>query len=93
MRHKGLVRRQKDGAGSATTQEETTVYKEETTLLGGPGGIPEPPDSTLSYGGREIQGMLGSYCWSSKILSGCADAAWPLIPITKQRCLCLLAPR
>ena len=60
--------------------EETTVYKEETTVLAGLGGIPEPPDSTLSYGGREVKGTLGSYCWSSNRISGCADAAWPLIP-------------
>lgn len=66
--------------------EETTVYKEETTVLAGPGGIPEPPDSTLSYGGREAKGTLGSYCWSSNTISGCADAAWPLIP-SKQKTL------
>jgi hypothetical protein len=64
--------------------EETTVYKEETTVL--LGGIPEPPDSTLSYGGREVKGTLGSYCWSSKNVSGCADTAWPLIP-SKQKTL------
>jgi hypothetical protein len=77
-----------DGAGSATTQEEptanateeTTVYKEETTVL----AIPEPPDSTLSFGGREVKGMLGSYCWSSgtssgNSVSGCVDSIWPLI--------------
>jgi hypothetical protein len=77
-----------DGAGSATTQEEaaangteeTTVYKEGPTVL----ELPEPPDSTLSFGGREVKGMLGSYCWYSNNLSGCADAAWPLIP-SKQK--------
>jgi hypothetical protein len=78
-----------DGAGSAPTQEEptanateeTTVLKEETTVL----ATPEPPDSTLSFDGREVKGMLGSYCWSSTTLSGnsvsgCADSIWPLIP-------------
>ena len=85
---------QGDGTGSATTQEETTVngseettvYNEETTVLAGPGGIPEPPDSTLSYGGQEVKGTLGSYCWSSGNSFGCADAAWPLIP-SKQKTL------
>ncbi len=73
-----------DGAGSATTQgestvnaaEETTVYTEDTTVL----AFPEPPDSTLSYGGREVQAMLGSYCWSSGQGSVCSDSIWPLIP-------------
>ena len=87
----GCAAGQGDGAGqtpaeetTANGTEETTVYKEETTVLAGPGGIPEPPDSTLSYGGREVKGTLGSYCWSSNNLSGCADAAWPLIP-SKQK--------
>ncbi len=48
-----------DGAGSAPTQEEPTANAtEETTVL----AIPEPPDSTLTHGGREVRGMLGSYC-------------------------------
>jgi hypothetical protein len=72
-----------DGAGPATTQEEptanateeTTVYNEETTVL----AIPEPPDSTLSYGGREIKGALGSYCWSSGASFVCADSSGPPI--------------
>ena len=70
-----------DGAGSATKQEEptanateeTTVYSEETTVL----AIPEPPDSTLSYGEREIKGALGSYCWSSGNSFVCADSTGP----------------
>ena len=53
-----------DVASSTTTQEETTAYKEETTILTG-GDLPKPPDSTLSYGGREVKGTLGSYCWGS----------------------------
>ena len=70
-----------DGAGSALTQEEptangteeTTVLQEETTVLANP----EPPDSTLSYGGREIKGALGSYCWSSGATFVCADSMGP----------------
>src|SRR4028118_2169235 len=76
----GCAAERGDGAGSATTREEptangteeTTVLKEETTVL----AFPEPPDSTLSYGGREVQATLGSYCWSS----GASDSFWPLIP-------------
>jgi hypothetical protein len=76
-----------DGAGPTTTQEkttansteETTVYEEETTVL----VFPEPPDSTLSYGGRKIKGTLGTYCWSSSASSeypsGCADSFGPPI--------------
>lgn len=79
-----------DGTGSATTQEEptangteeTTALKEETTVL----QLPEPPDSTLSNGGREVKGTLGSYCWSSGASFGCADSSWPLIP-SKQKTL------
>jgi len=77
-----------NGAGSATTQEETTangteettVYKEETTTLTGEGHLRRPPVSTLSYGGREVKGMLGSYCWGNT----CADSFWPLIPSKKK---------
>jgi hypothetical protein len=78
-----------DGAGSAPTQEEpianateeTTVLQEETTFF----ATPEPPDSMLSDGGREVKGTLGSYCWSSTTssessVSGCVDTSWPLIP-------------
>ena len=72
-----------DGAGSAPTQEEptanateeTTVLKEETTVL----ATPEPPDSTLSDGGREVKGTLGSYCWSSGNSGTCVDSIGPPI--------------
>jgi hypothetical protein len=67
----------KGGAGSTTTQEETTAYKEETTVLKEEGNLPRPPDSTLSYGGREVKGTLGTYCWTSGRTGVCADA--PLI--------------
>jgi hypothetical protein len=54
-------------------KEETTVYEEETTVLAGPGGIPRPPESTLSYGGQEVKASLGSYCWWGDLSGGCAD--------------------
>ena len=78
----GCAAERGDGAGSATKQEEPTanateeptVYQEDSlpTVL----DIPEPPDSTLSFGGQEVRATLGSFCWSS----GCADSFWPLIP-------------
>ena len=77
----GCAAERGDNAGSAPTQveptangtEETTVLQEETTVLANP----EPPDSTLSYGGREIKGALGSYCWSSGATFVCADSMGP----------------
>ena len=71
-----------DGAGSTTTEKETTVRstQEETTVLTGWEDFPEPPDSTLSYGGREMTGVQGSYCWVSGNTGGCADSVWPVIP-------------
>jgi hypothetical protein len=58
-------------------KEETTAYKEETTGLQGAGGdLDRPPDSTLSHGGQEVRGTLGSYCWGDT----CADMAYPVRP-------------
>ena len=70
------------GQGSAgrTPAEETTANgTEETTVLMGPGNLPRPPDSTLSYGGQEVRGSLGSYCWGNM----CADAVF-FVPPRKQ---------
>ena len=66
---------QGDGADSTVAEEETTAYsaREETTVLTG-GDLPRPPKSTLSYGGREVKGALGTYCWSSGKLHVCGDA-------------------
>jgi hypothetical protein len=36
--------------------------------------FPEPPGSTLSYGGETVEGGLGSYCWLMGGSGGCADA-------------------
>ena len=41
---------------------------------------PEPPDSTLGFGGRVVTGDLGSYCWSSGSGGSCVDAVFPLVP-------------
>jgi hypothetical protein len=71
---------------TASGTEETTVYNEETTVLEAGGNLPRPPDSTLSYGGREVKGTLGSYCWSSGSSSICADTFRVLVP-SKERTL------
>jgi hypothetical protein len=76
------------GAGSTTTQEETTAYKEETTVLEAEDNLPRPPDSTLAYGGREVTGTLGTYCWTSGRKGVCADAP----PITPPRKKTLTVP-
>ena len=75
-------------AGSTIAEEETTAHsaQEETTGLERGYGIPRPPDGTLSYGGREVKGTLGSYCWYSDNSGGCVDKVWPLIP-SKQKTL------
>jgi hypothetical protein len=57
-----------------TTALEQTTALEETTGLQGEGNFPRPPDSTLSYGGREVKGLLGSYCWFSGKSGVCADS-------------------
>jgi hypothetical protein len=66
---------QGDGADSTIAEEETTAHsvREETTVLTG-GDLPRPPKSTLSYGGREVKGALGTYCWSSGRMDVCGDA-------------------
>src|SRR5829696_10236042 len=66
------------GQGSAgpTIAEETTSHNaEETTVLQGGCDLRRPPDSTLSYGGREVTGSLGSYCWSYRRTNECVDVA------------------
>ena len=74
----GCAAGQGDGAGSATTQEETTANgTEETTVQKRTGDRNRPPDSTLSYGGQEVRGSLGSYCTATT----CFDvAAMPVSP-------------
>jgi hypothetical protein len=68
------------GAGSTTTGQESTTHsaaRGETTVLAGEEGLPQPPDSTLSYGGREVRGTLGTYCWNfSGGSSASAGGGW-----------------
>ena len=64
---------------TAKGTEETTAYKEETTVQKRAGGRARPPDSTLSYGGREVRGKLGSYCTST----ACFDVA--LMPVSPKQ--------
>ena len=66
------------GGADRTTQEETTANgTEETTVQKRTGDRNRPPDSTLSYGGQEVRGTLGSYCTATT----CFDvAAMPVSP-------------
>jgi hypothetical protein len=68
---------------TANGTEETTVYKEEMTVFIGAEGLPRPLDITLSYGGREVNGTLGSYCWSSGKSGVCADSFFIVPPRKK----------
>jgi|SRR5215212_7774843 hypothetical protein len=78
----------KGNAGSTIAEEETTAHnaQEETTVLEGGGNLQRPPESTLSYGGREVKGLLGSYCWYYGNSGVCADAFRILVP-RKQKTL------
>jgi hypothetical protein len=82
-----------NSAGSTTTVQESTTHSaahEETTVLAGEEELPQPPDSTLSYGGREVTGTLGTYCWdfssgsSASAGSGCVDMFDVPIPPKQQ---------
>ncbi len=67
-------------AGRTFAEEETTANgTEETTVLKGESNLPQPPDSTLSYGGQEVKGTLGSYCWGNM----CADSVFIVPPRKK----------
>jgi hypothetical protein len=72
--------------GSTVAEEETTArHAEETTALQEGRNLNRPPDSTLSYGGREVTGKLGSYCWFSRASGVCADMVYPVVPPKQQR--------
>ena len=60
-----LVVQKADERARAARQEEGTYDSVD---------LVEPPEATLSFGGRTVTGSLGSYCWSSV----CADAAFPV---------------
>ena len=60
------------GESSKTRREDPnppTTMTSPTTMM-----FPEPPGSTLSYGGETVEGGLGSYCWFMGGSGGCADA-------------------
>ncbi len=63
--------------GRTPAEEETTAYKEETTVQEGAGDLKRPPESTLSYGGQEVKGTLGTYCWTSDRRGECVDSTGP----------------
>jgi hypothetical protein len=62
----------------------------ERTAGSGPPGSTDgsrPPESTLSYGGRSVTGVLGSYCWTpppsdegTLFVGGCVDVAGIPVP-------------
>jgi len=58
-----------------TTAIQETTALEETTVQERAGDLDRPPDSTLAYGGQEVRGSLGSYCWGDT----CADMAYPVL--------------
>ena len=66
--------------GDGTTREPTGRTEDSS----GPGDqvdgheLPEPPGSTLSYGGETVSAGLGSYCW----VSVCADTF--AIPVSEE---------
>ncbi len=61
---------------TTTYEEETSAHKEETTVQDGAGDLKRPPVSTLSYGGQEVGGSLGSYCWMYGNRELCADTVF-----------------
>jgi hypothetical protein len=58
-----------DRGGRETSKARGEDPKTPTTMM-----FPEPPGSTLSYGGETVDGGLGSYCWFMGGSGGCADA-------------------
>ena len=64
------------GAGRTPAEETTANGAEETTIQEGAGDLKRPPDSKLSYGGQEVIGVLGSYCWGNM----CADSVFIVPP-------------
>ena len=63
-----------DFAEATEEMTQATETTEETTTLQGGGDLKTPPDSKLSYGGREVRSSAsGSYCWEYGNSSLCAD--------------------
>lgn len=71
-------------AGCATRQGDAGRTLAEETTAQIRGGNPRPPDSTLSCGGREVRGSLGSYCWSYDGAQGCFDVGGIPLPHNPQ---------
>jgi hypothetical protein len=80
----GCAAGEDDATGSTTKEEESTAHNaEETTVFTGAGNLPRPPKSTLFYGGREVKGEQGSYCWSGACVDVASAPSAP--PGSKQR--------
>jgi hypothetical protein len=64
-----------DTGGGETSKARREDPKTPTTMMPPTTMMfPEPPGSTLSYGGETVEGGLGSYCWLMGGSGGCADA-------------------
>jgi hypothetical protein len=61
------------------TPTDVTVT-EETIVLQGKSERKGPPDSTLSYSGREVRGTVGTYSWGGMV----ADSFGIVVPPKKQ---------
>jgi hypothetical protein len=72
-----------DGAGRTVSKETTARHAGETTFLEAQGNPSRPPDSSLSFGRREVTGKLGSYCGTYRGSGLCADTMF-LVPTRKR---------
>lgn len=68
-------------AGGSETREPPEKT-EASSAAPGNMGLPEPPGSTLSYGGKTVEAGLGSYCWTSGSGGVCTDSIG--IPVSKE---------
>ena len=60
-----------DTGGGETSEARRGAPAPPTTMMF---TSPEPPGSTLSYGGETVEGGLGTYCWTAGGGGACADA-------------------
>ena len=71
----GAAKGSDDTGGGGTSKARGEDPKPPTTMMYPTTMMfPEPPGSTLSYGGETVEGGLGTYCWLMGGSGGCADA-------------------
>ncbi len=61
-------------AANGSNENEPRENAEAPSESSGSTDFPEPPGSTLSYGGQTVRAGLGSYCWRSGSGSVCTDS-------------------